>query len=889
MIRSFNIAQTFTIDPGVGSQVAAHLTAVDIYWMFKPASQNNTTGTSNPGVTLYVVPTKFGVPDLETTTLMNPARAEWSQIQTSSDASVPTRFSFPKPVNVFPGQSYAIVCSFDNNETFWPWLARSGKFLVGTKNQFNGTAGPGVGEYYENINLDGTNDPTLDQTQAQFLSHWRPLDGTFIKFNVYVARYSISGVPVSQANLTPTQLANYHGTQIVASNTISSGIVYYYPSQAVENVAFDLNKSNFNTFVGAQRVYQNTVFYPGGWANGSNSVSVSSNSTQILVANSNFPNGVAFNWNNVYGGYAGVKFITLFDTNNVNVRRISSIVNTTAIIVDEPTTFTNNISKFMITPVATIDSFSPVSPYGKKQAFMFLNHSNANSTVRFVNNTILTCTSAAGTSYSNSDVLYITGFESVAGKVTGGYPAIANLTTNSTGGIITLSFSNVGAGFVNAAAIKIVMANSSYNPAGLTNASANTSAGTGAVLTIVTGAVLQTELSNNTFQDCKILNLDLHDVTPFFNVTAPAGTTFTLALQTLYFILADAATSYGYAYFVNPNSTSNPQPLELLKKNFLVGNLAPAFVSYSNEFGVCYSNGSVNDKINPLSIFSNNYVLVVNTSSNNDYVVMTTDSTPTVEFGKYVINNDYTKENTNQGNAWAKHLTTIINFGHLAEDLRVYVSAYRPANTDIQVFARIQNSGDPESFDDEDWTRLTQVDGIGLFSSTSDSNNYVELAYGFQQWPNTTFTEAGFITTTNNSPTITGVGTLFQTNATANITANSVVRIYNPLFSNSNYLVAHVNNVVSDTSLNIDFSITSNTSLFGNPALVGSGLKMDVINNFGYQAFNNILFDNVARYYNTSLVKFDGFDNIQMKFVFQSSNLLRIPRLNNIRTTAVSA
>jgi len=270
MIRSFNIAQTFSVDPGVGNQVAAHITGVDTYWMYKPPSLNNISGTSNPGVTLYLVPTKFGVPDINNLSLLNAARAEWSQIVTSSDASVPTRFSFPKPVNVLPGQTYAIVLSFDNNETFWPWTAKGGRFLVGTTNLFNGTAGPNVGEYYENINLDGTNDPTTDQTQAQYLSHWRPLDGAYMKFTVLCCSLCNKWcVPVASANLTPEELANYHASGIIAIANTGAGVSYYYPSQCVENISFDINKSTVRAFIGAQRVYQNTVFYPGGWANGS--------------------------------------------------------------------------------------------------------------------------------------------------------------------------------------------------------------------------------------------------------------------------------------------------------------------------------------------------------------------------------------------------------------------------------------------------------------------------------------------------------------------------------------------------------------------------------------------------------------------------------------------
>ena len=49
---------------------------------------------------------------------------------------------------------------------------------------------------------------------------------------------------------------------------------------------------------------------------------------------------------------------------------------------------------------------------------------------------------------------------------------------------------------------------------------------------------------------------------------------------------------------------------------------------------------------------------------------------------------------------------SVVANNKFAEDLLVFLTAYRPANTDIKVFARIHNSDDPEAFDDKDWTML---------------------------------------------------------------------------------------------------------------------------------------------------------------------------------------
>jgi hypothetical protein len=307
-------------------------------------------------------------------------------------------------------------------------------------------------------------------------------------------------------------------------------------------------------------------------------------------------------------------------------------------------------------------------------------------------------------------------------------------------------------------------------------------------------------------------------------------------------------------------------------------------VSYSNEFNLHYANGNINDKVNSLTQSSNCYVVEVVTTSISDFVAVTVDSTPSFEFGRYNINNDYNLENTNVGNAYAKHLTTTVNFAALAEDIRVQLDVYRPPNTDIQVFARIQNSSDPQAFTGEDFTRLNCVSGSRLYSSPSTIDDYIEMDFGFPGQPNTATTLTGTITTTNASAVITGSNTVF----TGNVAVGQLIKIYDPLFPNTNFIIASANVVTDNTHITIDQLITSNVSIGGNPALVGTGLIVDVLG-FNNQAYNNITNDNVARYYNTSTVKYDGFDIMQLKIVMLSAQPGMIPRIHDIRALGVSA
>jgi len=709
------------------------------------------------------------------------------------------------------------------------------------------------------------------------------LNNTQMTFDVYAARYFINGVPVLFAgigNTTPI----IAGTVAESWNAGNTTLTFSYPSNALEGIAFDINQSTVQSYIGAQRVFQNTFPYPGGFANNGSYVTVSSNGTNMVTANSQYPNGVAFNWNSIYPNLNSTTYIVLNNNGEYDVRKVASILSNTVIQLDEPTTWTNALASFLVTPVGTVDSTLSASPFGKASNFIFLNYSSANSTVRFVNNVILSTSNtsayitAGGTGYNNNEVLYIQGFENVASIQVGGYPAKANIVTNSSGGITSLYFSNLGCGFVNTSNITVALANSSS-----TNTTANTSNGSGATFSFTVGADLLTEFTTNIFRNCVVTNLNIDDVTPFCTIYNPIGTVYDMLITSQYYAVQNVATYSGLAYYVQSPITF---PVKLGQINPLVSNTPPAFVSYSNEFNTLYANGNPNDLVTAGLGYSNSFVIQVETKTTaaDDYIAVNVLSPPTVQFGHYIINNDYTNEQNNQGNAWAKHITTQISFNQFAEDIRVYLTAYKPVNTDIKVYARIQNQNDPQGYSTEDYTLLQQISGIGLVSSSSDPTNYVELGYGFPLYPNTSLTLSNTVTTSNNSAIVTGTGFVNQ----ANLQAGQMVRIYASLFSNADLLVASVNTVTSDTSITLDQNVSSNVNIGGNPALVGSGLALDVIS-YPHQAWNNINNSNVVSYYNASIVRFDGYNTLELKIVMLSSKFGFIPQINNVRALGVTA
>lgn len=894
----FNIAQCFYVQGIVSQSQTAipgslQISSISIAFKYKPAP-TGASGITNPGVTLYLAPTSQNYPVITPDVLNNYARCTYQQIVTSSDGTALTNFLFSTPVTVNPGNMYALLLSYDGNETFVPWTASIGDWIVGSTSYFSGAFNSLIGPFYEYVDLTG-GQGGLPVTGTNPSTIWNPVSATALTFQVYVAQYAINGTPASFANLVDQVYSN---GLIQEWNANTNTLTWIFPQNCVEGIAFNMAESTVQSYIGAQRAYQNTISYPGGYANGANNiVTVATNQgNTIVTANTQYPNGSAFNWNNIFPSTAGQNFLVFQDVSGVDIRKVVSIVSNTTIQVDEPITFTNAAATFMITPTATVSSTQQSSPYGEIDNFLFLTQSTANSTVRFVNNCIMSANIIAGGSgYSNSDILYVYGFESVAGKVIGGYPAIANIMTSGTGAITNIAFSNVGCGFVFTNSIVIVSNSSASVPTG--NSSPNTSNGVNANLAFSFGSTILTEMTNNIFQNTIVTNINLDFVVPYCNVTNPYGTSYDLELETQYYMEVDDTVSSGYAWYVQ----ADPQvfDMQLSTNNPLTSPNPVAFVSYSNEFITPYSNGAINQQVNAISGFSNGIVLMFNnqmtnplSNVTNDYQSVIISTQPTLEFGHYIINDSYYNEFTNSGNSWARHITTQVPLNSFAEDIRVYLTVYQPLYTSFKVFAKIQNSNDTESFADEDWTELALVSGANQVSSTVDRTDIVELVYGFKPWANSglllganaIYTFGNTVTTANASANVTTSGGF---NA-ANLQPGTVVRIYQEYFSNADYGVFEVVSLNSDTSITVNQQLSSNINFGGNPAIIGSGLSMDVIG-YPHQAFNNILNANTVRYFNQSGGVFDGYNTVQLKIVMLSSEFSYIPELNSIRMLAVSS
>lgn len=877
LTKSFDGAQVFYVDPAVVNDApTCDISAVNLYFKFKPDFNLNLTN-SRPGVVVYIVPTRYGVPLITRDSgvfTLEQAELSYSDITTSSDATVPSTFRFPRPITVETGKEYAILWSYDLSSQYVIWKSKVGEVLTGSTLISPGPSNKIVGKYYTfNTVFQATDDSNLDE----YLKNWRPVSDTTIKFDIKIARYSHGGIPVSgNSSIDSSTIIKPRENSSVTANNTSSNAGFNINFNSYEYILYDFDRSTEGQFIGAQQAYQNTVFYPGGWSNSNSYLTITTTSgNNVIVANTLLPNGATFQWSNIFSTIDENSKIVVTDETTTNIRGIAAIESNTRLVLTEEVSFSSSNAKVMITPTGRCSQFDRTSPFGISSSFLMLVDSSANSTVRFVNNTITAVTvTNGGSGYNNSDVFYVKGFENVPGVVTGGYVAVANLVTNSTGSITALHFSNLGCGFVNSASIEAVVANSSQ----VGNTTSNTSAGSSATFTYTVGADLRTEYGSNIFRDCTVRNLELGEFVPFFTIDDTEDNDYNLKLETNYYKTPDSNVIANEAFYVNDRGTTNQLDIVMYDVNYVdYLDKIPAIMSKSNEFNTLYANGNPNDKVsNTSTLTSESFKLTVDVDySNSDFSTIRFWE-PKILFTKHIINNDYTDEHTDSGNAYAKGITKTFNFARTAEDLRLFLTAYRPANTDVRAYARIFKNEDPDAFDDKNWTELEVKAGNNLFSSTSDLDDFIEMEFGFFQVPQTRTALDGSVQIQSGNATVVGSGTTFSTD----LAVGDLVYMYQPLFVN-NHLVVSVASITNNTEFVMD-TTTANVSL------ITEGMNIEKIT-YPRQAFNNKQNDNIVRYYNSAYSKFDGYESIAIKIVMLSSNPHIIPRIDDMRGVGLSA
>jgi hypothetical protein len=390
----------------------------------------------------------------------------------------------------------------------------------------------------------------------------------------------------------------------------------------------------------------------------------------------------------------------------------------------------------------------------------------------------------------------------------------------------------------------------------------------------VSGGRIIGERSGATANIASIDSYPVDNFKPSFLIGNPSGSTFTL--------------NYKIANSANQLSSTSTN-INLLQMN---DSVATGYIlSRSVEVDTSKSSNLFGDRRK--SVVANLNIAVSTAEIDRFSVPYATTRELDFYFYQNDINNVYTETRTvglssiasydtetgANGLAKSKYVSKVIKFAQdkYAEDIVVYLTGYRPAGTQIKVYAKVHNAADRESFQSKAWTPLVLKDNIDRFSST-DPNDMYEFTYGFDTAPELQAALPGTGAITYGSNTITTTN-----NHSATVTAGDLIRIKDQDFGNHEvFVVSAANTTAISTYRNITTS-----------SLVSAGVTRSdiVIDKLKYRnvAWNNVENDNTVRYVNSEYVEFDRYTSMQIKIVLLAAQSHIVPKVEAIQVIGVSA
>ncbi len=240
-----------------------------------------------------------------------------------------------------------------------------------------------------------------------------------------------------------------------------------------------------------------------------------------------------------------------------------------------------------------------------------------------------------------------------------------------------------------------------------------------------------------------------------------------------------------------------------------------------------------------------------------------------------IINSSAVGENKNKGRAKSKSISKVVTLGegNDAEDINVYLTAYKPLGTNLIVYAKILDSADPEKFEDKDWSILEQVGGVGLYSDSTNQNDFKEYQYSF---PTNPVTIPSF--------------ELLTTNNTANIVSTNSDTAWQSVFSNGQLVTMYSDVYGTNFEVNQITTVNSNTSItLANPVTLANTSSAIIASMpFPYSAFKNSNNGNIVRYYSADGSPHDSFKRFAIKIVFTAQQDNLVPKVFDMRVLALS-
>ena len=283
----------------------------------------------------------------------------------------------------------------------------------------------------------------------------------------------------------------------------------------------------------------------------------------------------------------------------------------------------------------------------------------------------------------------------------------------------------------------------------------------------------------------------------------------------------------------------------------------------------------VMSKTNEILYNSGNKSLVANISlyTANTYLSPAIDlQSATILAYRNIINNAGVNENTKSGTTKNKYISQTVNLatGLDSEAFNVFINAYWPPNSTINVYGKFLCATDSGNFDSKDWTLLSLINANTLISDPYNLNSINEYQFTLPTLP-PAVAQSGAINTTAGSTTVTGINTSFTTTTAA----GALVVLFADA-SLQTFQVAQVASVANNTSLTLGSAANFATTV---------GVYETVTQ--PQQAFQNNMNGGIIRYYsNTTGAAYDSFISFAIKIDLLSSVSYQVPRILSLRSIA---
>lgn len=682
------IAQTFIINEPENGVAAVFLTAVDLYFQSK---------SSIYGVEVQIRSTQNGSP----TNLQLPYASknlDSANVNISQDSSLATTFTFDTPVVLETNEQYAIVIiPHGGNPDYKVW-----------------TAALGQNDVSSSAPIDKNN-----QTGSLFISsndlNFTPVQLESMKFKLYRANFtSTSGVAAYRnANVDFFSLKDVIGgfvanEKVVVSNSalslghlnITATTGTFSNSEIVFQTAVG---STPNTATGVVRFVNSSVIrvesVVGSFVNAGNTTvkGATSLATATIVTANQFVQTYGNTTVSVpyinHPDFANGNYIYIGTSSRSNVQVLQVIGNnsvTNTLVLSANINFANDTACFIGrvrndgASYGFIDSISGVEPYT-----VFVGRLNVNAASNFANTRNQYMIGVSTGSSANIQGIYDLHYDSVTSQFAFAVPEQTAAQWSFSGASNTKSLDTANTllqpgipyEFIDKERMILSRSNELANPGSI---------GTGNSSLRIFNAITTANTKISPYSD-KIRRTAVLT----YNQVFPENKLSGYRLE-----YSNAAGTFSIGDVVwQSNSTVN----------------ASATV-YSVNSSVLMVRSVSSSNSSSLASFNSNGTSTV--TSNSGGVANVTSATFYDEtLGNFYFGTKYVSKNV------------ILADGQDAEDLVAYISAYRPPETDLQVYGKFSHTQDSVPFNDNEWSRLVEESDSALRSSLVNRDDLVELKY----------------------------------------------------------------------------------------------------------------------------------------------------------------